>query len=118
MKIQMIGMIGLLFAGSAFAATDPCTATFANIATALEAGNAAQAATYFQAGSRGQAAVKATTGLAAAQALAATFRGAQLLSTFNGGATYSSTWTDAQGKQQSLTIGAQTGLFGCVVQAW
>jgi len=98
---------------------DPCMATFKDIATALEAGKLDQAAGYFQFGSRAATTVRAIgNDTAAAKNLAQTFRGAVLKTAIDGGATYTSSWVDPSGKTLDLEIGAQTGLFGCVVAAW
>lgn len=109
----------LLVSAPAFAATDPCAATFSAIANALEAGNAQQALGYFTPSTRATNAItQAAAQPGAASTLAQAFRTATLKQSLNStSAIYSGTWQTA-GNSYPVNIGVQINATGCVVQAF
>ena len=109
----------LLVSASALAATDPCAATFNNIATALETGDAIQALGYFTSSPRTIDVITQTAAQpAAASALAKVFRTASIKQSWDSSAVYTATWQASPDHSYPIDIGVQIGITGCVVQAW
>ena len=121
MNLKKAGFLAtaLLTSAPALAATDPCSATFSAIATALEAGNAQQALSYFTQSTRGTNAInQAAAQPAAAATLAQAFRSATLKQSLSASsAVYTGTWQSG-GNSYPVDIGVQINATGCVVQAF